>query len=135
MYYCGWCKTRTQQTVFFPHNGWDGQGIGCSQENRTDLNECTECGWEKELLCSVCEGGVTEVEFSIYNNAEETPQSQAMFEGWLKTPELAGILERRMSNPEEFEEDFKAGLWNRGSICRALADKGITQNLINFMKS
>lgn len=135
MYYCGWCKSRTHQVVLYPHNGWDGEGIGCSQENRTDLENCTECGWEKELLCSVCKGGVTEVEWSKYNNAADTAQSQEIFDGWVKTAELAHILLVRMDDKEQFSEDYKLGLWFRGNLCRTLADKGVTQKLINFMKS
>ena len=135
MYFCSWCNTRTQKVVLFPHKGWNGEGTGCSQENRTDLDSCSECGWEKELLCPVCEGGVTELDWSKYNRVQETPQSREMFDGWVSTPELAGFLKREMDDREEFWIDFKAGLWNRGSICRALADKGMTQSMINFMKS
>ncbi len=129
MYYCGWCKTRTQEVVLFPH-----AGIGCSQEeNLTD--PCTECGWEYELLCYVCESGVTEVEWSVCNRVSDTPQSREMFEGWVKTPELSHILCVRMDDKAQYEEDYKIGYWTRGNICRALAAKGITQKLINFMKS
>lgn len=58
-----------------------------------------------------------------------------MFDGWVSTAELAHILANRMDNKEEFNRDREAGYWVRGNICRALADKGITQKLINFMKS
>jgi hypothetical protein len=40
-----------------------------------------------------------------------------------------------MDDQKQYEEDYKLGLWTRGNICRALADKGISQGLINFMKS
>lgn len=125
MYFCEWCKTRTQQTVEFPREE-------CCPR---DKDNCTECGWEKELLCPTCEGGVTELDFSVYNRTEDTEQSRGMFDGWLSTNQLAGILGNQMDSRDEFWGDYEASLWNRGSICRALADKGVTQKLINFMKS
>ena len=130
MWYCGWCKTRTAKVVEFPHTG-----IGCSQENRRDITSCDECGWEREFLCPVCEGGVTEVEWSIYHRASDTPQYQEMFDGWLTTVALAEILRARMDDKEQFDTDRKEGVWYRGAVCRALADKGMTQKLINVMKS
>jgi hypothetical protein len=130
MYYCGWCKTRTTKVHEYPHTG-----IGCSQEDRRDITECDECGWERELLCSVCEGGVTEVEWSVYNRAEDTPQSTEIFDGWVKTEELAGFLAARMADKDQFWADREAGVWCRGPICRALADKGVTQAMINFKRS
>lgn len=130
MYYCDWCKSRTQNVVLFPHNGW-----GCALEAPSHEDHCEACDWERELLCSVCEGGVIEVEFSVFNKAEDTETSLRIFEGWVKTPELSHILCVRMTDKLQYEEDYKLGLWTRGNICRALAAKGISQSMINFMKS
>lgn len=130
MWYCGWCKTRTAKVVEFPHDS-----SVCDFSSPEHPDRCTRCDWERGLLCPVCEGGVTEVEWSIYHRASDTPQSQEMFNGWLTTPSLAQILRARMDDKEQFDIDRAEGVWYRGAVCRALADKGMTQKLINFMKS
>lgn len=130
MYFCEWCETRTQETVPYVHDV-----SVCDSETPSHEDHCDRCGWYAENQCPVCEGVVVELDFSIYNRSQDTSESQEIFGGWVSTAELFGVFVARRNTGDQDRADFQAGLWNRGSICRALAARGVTQKMINFMKS
>ena len=83
------------------------------------------------------------MDYHKYLDAWDTAVSQDLFASGYSTRDLAYVLADEISiyanNPERvaFLEEFNSNLsaWVRGTICRALADKGITVREINFRRS
>lgn len=75
---------------------------------------------------------MNENQASSYDNSPDTATSDQLFDSGWATRTLAAQLDAEI--PGAFK-GYTAGVWCRGSICRALAARGVTLKKINFRKS